>query len=69
MKEEKIYSVEFNEYTNITRDTVATEDNKCYLHIPLGGLLVRESALVEYSNYGKGYKSIILVGSMFFKGE
>lgn len=67
---EKVYSVEFNTYTSWTRDTV----NKGglsgeYLHIPLGGLLVRESELHDYAQYGDGYKSITLVGSMLFDIE
>ena len=72
MKEEKIYLVEFNTYTNCCYDTVSNgeyDDFKKmkYLDIPLGGLLVRESELGLYAVYGDGYKTIKLVGSMYFE--
>ena len=69
---ERVYIVEFNTYTNSCCDTVSDGDyddlseTKYYLSIPLGGLLVRESELEKYSKFGNGYKSIKLVGSMYF---
>ena len=71
MKKEKIYLVEFNTYTNCCQNTVSNgeyDDFKKteFLSIPLGGLLVRESELKAYSRFGNGYKSIKLVGSMYF---
>lgn len=74
MKEEKVYIVEFNTYTNCMYDTVSDGNYEDlskteYLSIPLGGLLVRESELTKYSKFGNGYKSIKLVGSMYFKED
>ena len=73
MKEEKVYFVKFNLYTNGTYLTVAYHNDidgtSEYLDIPYGGLLIRESELEKYRKFGNGYKTIKLVGSMYFSEE
>lgn len=68
IKEEKIYLVTFNAYTNCLNDTVSngeTEIDKLkYINIPEGGLLVKESELDKYAAYGNGFASIKYVGSI-----
>ena len=76
MKREKVYSVEFMNYTNCLRDTVSTEPEKDengvinfmgieYLDVK-DGFLVRESELDKYRVFGGGYNSIHFVGYMDF---
>ena len=60
---EKIYIVEFVNYTTCWKDTVSLDGE--YLQIPEGGLLVRESELEKYRKFGHGYKNIELVGSIY----
>ena len=77
MRAEKVYLVEFNTYTNCMFDTVSNKagewdppiGSESYLSIPLGGLLVKESDLPAYAEYGQGFKTIKLVGSMYFAEE
>lgn len=67
---EKVYIVEFVQYTNATRDTVSISINNdniydtSFLKTPTPGLLIRESELDHYSKYGNGFDSIKLVGYM-----
>lgn len=65
MKEEKIYLVEFNLYT-IGRHAVYDSEGN-YLPIPFGGLLIKESEFEKYKNYGHGFQSIKLVGSLYIE--
>ena len=67
MKKEKVYHVEFMEYTNITRNTVAKygpdkiKDAE-YLDVGPGPFLVKESDIDKYKDFGGGYKSLIFAG-------
>ena len=65
-KMEKVYKVEFMEYTNYSRDTVCDESKKIghgqYLHVGKEPFLVKESDLEKYKNYGGGYRSVVFVG-------
>ena len=67
MKLEKVYLVEFIEYTNFSLDTVS--DNSAdwtkseYLNCGTQ-FLVRESDLYKYQKFGKGYRSIKYVGDI-----
>ena len=67
-KEEKIYAVEFNSYTNALNNVVSNGDEdigrRKYIHIPDGGLLVKESELDEYRKYGNGFASTKFVGTI-----
>ena len=65
---EKVYEVEFMNYTNCTRDTVSNgEDDTSkweYIHVGKEPFLVRESELDKYSKYGGGFRTIKFVGYM-----
>ena len=67
-KEEKIYAVEFNSYTNALNNVVSDGNKEIgktkYIHIPEGGLLVKESELDEYRKYGNGFASTKFVGTI-----
>lgn len=67
---EKIYKVEFMEYTDIFKDTVSNNakdlKDKRYFEIGHDPLLVRESELVEYmTTWGKGIRRVEFVGNMW----
>lgn len=74
---EKVYKVEFIEYTNCLNDTVSDWnghglpklDEINYLHVGNNGFLVRERDLEKYRKFGKGYRNISLVGIMEFPKE
>lgn len=71
---EKIYAVEFMEYTDVLNTTVsnATKDGQVfsdpdsveYITIGHEPFLVPERYLDIYSKYGKGFRSIHFVGNM-----
>lgn len=63
--EEKIYEVEFLQYTNCMKDAVWCEDDDTYMDIPKNSsLLVKESDLSKYQKFGGGYKSTKFVGML-----
>lgn len=65
---EKVYSVEFMEYTDILQDTVSDWDGKSssikdIKYLKVGhNFLLRESQLEKYRKFGGGYKNIKFVG-------
>ena len=65
----KIYLVEFIEYTNWSHDTISNPKLEFregrYIHIPRDGFLVREEHLEFIKQWGKGFRSIKLVGELF----
>lgn len=70
IKKEKVYSVEFMEYTNCMKDTVSDIDRNelCtdwskanYLEVG-NSFLVKESDIQKYQKYGGGYRSLTFVG-------
>lgn len=67
-KMEKVYQVEFLQYTNCSKDTVCnnTESIKDseYIHVGKEPFLVRESELVKYREYGNGFRIIKFVGNI-----
>lgn len=73
MKLEKVYAVEFMEYTNCLNDTVSDWDgespfeignNTNYINVGRNNFLVRESELEFYRKFGQGFKSITFIGNM-----
>ena len=70
MSTEKIYSVEFMNYTNYMRDTVSdySEHNDLsktkYISVGKEPFLVKESNLDKFKHFGGGYRSITFVGMM-----
>lgn len=67
---EKIYKVEFMEYTNISKDIVSNQakeiKNKKYLKVGKEPFLVRESELDGYRAWGGGFRYIEFVGNIEF---
>ena len=69
-KFEKVYSVEFMEYTNAMKDTVSDWDGSFstrdkehdYLETGREPFLVRESEFEKYSKYGRGFRHAAFVG-------
>ena len=74
MKFEKVYAVEFMEYTNCLNDTVSDWNgespfefgNTNYISVGKNNFLVRESELDFYRKFGQGYRNITFVGNMRF---
>jgi len=63
-KLEKVYLVEFIEYTNYARDDVSHNTKPLHINVGKEGFLVRESDLNLYQDFGKGYRSVTLVGQL-----
>ena len=65
---EKVYEVEFMEYTNCMRDTVCNKykENGDMRYITVGKepFLVRESELEKYMAWGGGFRIIRFVGNI-----
>ena len=61
MKEEKIYSVEFLEYTNYMKDAVCSTHGLHYIDTK-EPVLVKESDLNKFKEYGQGFRTITYVG-------
>lgn len=66
---EKIYKVEFMEYTNVLRNTVSNQKqevaDKKYLTVGKEPFLVKESELDKYSTWGGGFRNIEFVGNLY----
>lgn len=65
---EKIYEVEFMQYTNCMRDTVCNnaeniKDSK-YIRVGKEPFLIKESEFDKYKEYGGGFRIIKFVGNM-----
>ena len=65
---EKVYEVEFMEYTNCMKDTVCNRykdigDMK-YINVGKEPFLVRESELEKYMAWGNGFRIIRFVGNI-----
>lgn len=67
-KLEKVYAVEFMTYTNAMKTSVSnkSEDiaDRKYIEIGSEPLLIKESELDLYKEYGDGYRSIKFVGNL-----
>lgn len=65
---EKVYKVEFMEYTNCMRDTVSNQEmeigNRKYLTVGKEPFLVKESELDKYRAWGNGFRHIEFVGNI-----
>lgn len=59
----KVYSVEFMQYTDYSKDTVRTSlDN--YIDTAGEPFLIFEDEIEKYKNCGKGIRSLTFVGNM-----
>ena len=65
---EKVYKVEFMQYTNCLKDTVSdgNEDigERKYLKIGINPIIIRESDLPKYMKYGNGFRSVEFIGNL-----
>lgn len=65
---EKVYEVEFMQYTNCMKDTVCNnaENFKDLKHINVGKepFLIKESDFEKYKKFGNGFRVVRFVGNM-----
>jgi len=65
---EKVYEVEFMEYTNCMKDTVSNQakeiGDRKYIGVGKEPFLVRESELEKYRAWGNGFRIIRFVGNI-----
>lgn len=65
---EKVYEVEFMEYTNCMKDTICNNNKEIgdmrYINVGKEPFLVRESELEKYMAWGKGFRVIRFVGNI-----
>lgn len=65
---EKIYEVEFMQYTNCMRDTVCNDAKEIkdmkYLHVGKEPFLIKESEFDRYMKYGGGFRIVKFVGNI-----
>ena len=64
LRKHKVYSIEFNQYTNCMRDTVWCEEEDKYLDVGKGTFLILEEDIDKYRKFGGGIKSLIYVGDI-----
>lgn len=65
---EKVYEVEFMNYTNCMNNTVCDNNEELgkgqYLHVGKEPFLIKESEFDKYMKYGNGFRVIRFVGNM-----
>lgn len=65
---EKVYQVEFMQYTNYSRDTVCNNTDSIkdckYIDVGKDPFLVKESDLDKYKEYGNGFRIVKFVGNI-----
>lgn len=65
---EKIYEVEFMQYTNCMRDTVSNMADKIkdtkYINVGKEPFLIKESEFDKYKGYGNGFRIVKFVGNI-----
>ncbi len=67
---EKVYEVEFMNYTNCMKDTVRTDDEEKYLNegkylkVGQNPFLIKESEFDKYMKYGNGFRIVKFVGNI-----
>lgn len=61
---EKIYQVEFLQYTNCMKNTVWNEEENNYLRIGTEPFLIRESEFEKYMKFGDGFRVVRFVGNL-----
>ena len=60
----KVYAVEFVEYTNFSKDTVRSNKTLDYISLGKEPFLIYEDEIEKYKGYGKGIRTLTLVGSI-----
>ena len=64
---EKVYEVEFMQYTNCTKDTVSDGNEmgkRKYIHIGKEPFLIKESEFDKYMQFGEGFRVVRFVGNI-----
>lgn len=65
---EKVYEVEFMQYTNCMNDTVSDGEKELgkgkYLHVGRKPFLIKESDFHKYMKYGDGFRIVRFVGNI-----
>ena len=65
---EKVYEVEFMNYTNCMRDTVSNMANEIkntkYIEIGKEPFLIKESDFDKYMKYGGGFRVVKVLGNI-----
>ena len=65
---EKVYEVEFMQYTNCMRDTVCDDSKNLgdqkYINVGKEAFLIKESDFEKYRRYGNGFRVVKFVGNM-----
>lgn len=63
LKIEKLYEVEFMNYTNYMKDTVSNNDGD-YINTECEPFIIRESEFDKYMKYGNGFRTVKFVGNI-----
>ena len=65
---EKVYEVEFMNYTNWMRDTVSNDAKEIkdaeYINVGKEPFLIRESEFEKYMKFGGGFRIVKFVGNI-----
>ena len=65
---EKVYKVQFMQYTNCFMDTVSdgNEDigKRKYLQVGNDPVIIKESDLSKYMKFGNGFRSVEFIGNL-----
>ena len=65
---EKVYEIEFMNYTNVMRDTVCDGETELgkgqYLTVGREPFLIKESEFDKYMKYGNGFRVVRFVGNI-----
>ena len=64
---EKVYEVEFMEYTNYSKEAVSDGGdigNTKYIYVNKEPFLIKESEFDKYMKFGKGFRIVKFVGNM-----
>ena len=65
---EKVYEVEFMQYTNYRNDTISDNNEDIgkikYLNVGIYPQIIKESDLQKYVKYGNGFRSIKFIGNI-----
>lgn len=61
----KVYQVEFNKYTDATKQSVCDEEGNHYIHLDGEPLLMWEKDVSIFQKYGGGIKQLTHVGNLW----
>lgn len=64
-----IYKIDFLQYTNSSRDTVYSERFDKYIEVNKEGFTAKESDLDYLKEFGKGFRELKFIGTLFEYSE